>query len=599
MTGMGTRTRALATEESARPSALDAAASPVLAYLLYGLTILAGLGTEESRMHRMGGFLQRRMRALRMALVLVVAGAFAGLVVASSSARPAAEASGSLRSASSSALVIDMPVGPATLDPAEECGLTDTTITTAVYATLTQYGSKPGPNGTTQFDPAHIVPDLAKSWTISKSGLVYTFTLRPGMKFADGTPLDSKAVKYSFERSITMGGCGGYFIYDGIYTPPLIKSITTPSTQTIVITLSTPDPNALQDWAQPAASVVDPKVVNAHGGVQKGKVNTWMAGNITPGGGPYLLKSYEPNKQAVLVANPGFYQQPASKNVIINFISSDPTLLLQARNGSADVTLGLSKQSAHSLEGNSAVKVIADPTSTFEQIGMPNNKAPFTNVQFREALTYAVPYQQILQKAAYGYGSLFFGAIPPGMPGFNPSIEKPRAYDLNKAKQLLKASGVSTPVAVTMDIQAGNPIDEQVATIVQGIWSQLGVNVTINKLSAADYTNAIEGHKAQSYVRLDGPGVIDPGYFLGYDMKCGISFNLTAVCIPKADALLAKARKLLSRAAQAPYWNEINRLWIAQSPKIPVWADKAVSIVNTRVKNYYFSEETNFSTWSK
>src|SRR3989442_286638 len=164
------------------------------------------------------------------------------------------------------------------------------------------------------------------------------------------------------QRSIITGRCGGYFIYDGIYTPPLIKSITTPNALTVVITLSTPDANVLQDWAQPASSIIDKSVVDKHGGVQKGKVNTYMAGHVTPGAGPYPLQSYEPNKSAVLVANPGFFKQPAAKKVVINFISSDPTLVLQARNGSADVTLGLTKQSAHSLASNSSLKVVANNT---------------------------------------------------------------------------------------------------------------------------------------------------------------------------------------------------------------------------------------------
>src|SRR5262245_30313216 len=175
--------------------------------------------------------------------ILLPAGVFAALVVglalfagAAGGAHLGTAAGGS--ASASSAFVINMPVGPATLDPAEECGFTDLTITEAVYTRLTQYGSKPGPNGTTQVDPGHIVPYLAKSWTISRGGLVYTFHLRSGVKFSDGTPVDSKAVKFSLERSITMGGCGGYFIYDGIYgPPPLIRSIATPNPQTVVITL--------------------------------------------------------------------------------------------------------------------------------------------------------------------------------------------------------------------------------------------------------------------------------------------------------------------------------------------------------------------------
>jgi peptide/nickel transport system substrate-binding protein len=501
--------------------------------------------------------------------------------------------------AASSAFVVNMPVGPATIDPAEDCGFTDLTIAEAVYTRLTQYGTKPGPNGTTQVDPGHIVPYLAKSWDITKGGLVYTFHLRSGVKFADGTPIDSHAVKFSFERAIKMAGCGGYFIYDGFYTPPLIKSIQTPNPLTVVITITTPDANVLQDWAQTAASIVNPTVVNAHGGVQKGKINTWMAGHVTPGGGPFLLQSYEPNKQAVLVANPGFFRQPASKKVIVNFIASDPTLVLQARNGSADVTLGLSKQSAHSLAGNPSLKVIANDTASAEQIGLPNDKPPFDNLKFREALTHAVPYQQILSKVAFGYGSLYYGAFPPALPEFKKSLEPARTFDLTLAKSLIAASGVKTPVSVTMNIQAGNAIDEQVATIVQGIWSQLGVNVTINKLSASDYINSLEQHQAQSYIRLDGPGVLEAGYFLGYDMKCGIGFNLTAMCIPAADKLLATGRATFDKAKRQKIWDQINALWIADSPKIPVYGDKYVSVINKRVKHYYWSHETDFTSWSK
>ena len=532
--------------------------------------------------------LLRRRRWLTSAgAILLLTVGFGGAAVKSNGASDA-----------SSAFVINMPVGPATLDPAEECGFTDITITEAVYMRLTQYGSKPGPNGTSQVDPGHIVPYFAKSWDITKGGLVYTFHLRSGVKFPSGKPVDANAVKYSFERSINMAGCGGYFIYDGIYTPPLIKKIEAVNPTTVRITLNQPDANVLQDWAQPAASIIDKSVVDQHGGVKKGKVNPWMAGHVA-GVGPYTLQSYEPNKQAVLVATPGFFKQPKAKKMIVNFISSDPTLVLQARNGSADVTLGLSKQSAHSLAGNSSIKVVANDTSSAEQIGLPNDKPPFNNVKFREAMTYAVPYQQILDKVAFDYGTLYYGAYPPAMPEFRAALEKPRTLDLDKAKQLITASGVQTPVNVTMDIQAGNSIDEQVATIVQGIWTQLGVRLTINKLSPSDYINKLEQHKSQAYIRLDGPGVIEAGYFLGYDLKCGIGFNLSATCIKKADTLLAKGRKTFDKAKRQAIWNQINTLWKANSPKIPVYGDKYVSVLNKRVKHYFYSHEVDFTTWSK
>ena len=499
----------------------------------------------------------------------------------------------------SAPLIVNVAQAPATLDPAELCGLWDLTVTDNTYVRLTQYGSKPGPNGTTAVDPSHIVPYFAKSWTISSNGLVYTFKLHGGAKFPSGRPMDAQAVKYSFERSIKMGACGEYFVYDGIYTPPLVKSIATPDATTVVITLSRPDPNVLQDWAQPACSIVDPSVVAAHGGVQAGKINEWMAGH-TAGSGPFLLQDYEANTRAVLVANPAYFgPPPGSSKIIINFINSDPTLLLQARSGVADVTLGLTKQSAHSLAGNPNMSIIANDATAWEQIGLPNTKPPFNNIKFREALTYAVPYQQLLNNVAFGYGTLFYGPFPPVMPEFNASLEKPRPYDLTKAQALVKASGVPTPVSVNMVIPEGNPIEEQIATIVQGVWRQLGVNVTINKLSATDYINALEQHKAQSYVRYDGPGVIEAGYLLDYDMKCGVGFNLSEICIPKADVLLAQGRRTLDKAKRQAIWDQITRLWLADSPKITVYADKFTTVLNKRVKTYYYSHELDLRTWSK
>jgi peptide/nickel transport system substrate-binding protein len=537
---------------------------------------------------------RRPLAALALALALGAAVTLIGGLTMRANGSVRSEAGAS----ATSALVVNMPIAPATLDPGSACGLYDFTVIENTYARLTRYGSKPGPRGTTKMDPGHIVPYFAKSWKITNGGKVYTFKLQPGVKFPSGKPMDAKAVKYSLERSITMGGCGGYFVLDGIYTPPLIKSIATPNPTTLVITLSVPDANVLQDWAQPAASIVDKSVVDAHGGVQKGKINTWMSGHVA-GWGPFTVKSYEANKQVVLVSNPKFFAPGKAQQITVNWIASDPTLLLQARSGAADVTIGLSKQSVHSLENNSAVKVVANDVALAEQIGLVNNRPPFDNVKFREAMSYAVPYQDILNKVAFGYATLFYGPLPPAMAEFNASLEKPRQQDIAKAKALIAASGVKTPVTVELDIQAGNSTDEQIATIVQGTWQQLGVNVQINKLSASDYINKIQGHKSQAYLRLDGPGVVEAGYYLDYDLKCGVSFNIVAVCIPKADTILAKARKETNKTKRQAMWDQIARLWIADSPKIPVYGEKSATVLSKRVKSYFYSFELDFSSWSK
>ena len=497
-------------------------------------------------------------------------------------------------------LVVNIAQAPATLDPAWGCGLYDIGFLQNFYVRLTQYGSQEGPEGTTEFDPSNIEPYFAESIDISEDGLTHTFTLPEGVTFPSGEPVDAEAVKYSLERTITMGGCGGYFIYDGIYEPPLIESIETPDPTTVVITLSVPNANFLQDLAQPAASIVDASIVEANGGVQEGELSEYMSSHVA-GSGPFLLEEYEPNQRAVLRANPDFFgDPPASDEILVNFINSDPTLLLQARSGDADITLGMTKQSADSLRDDPCCKVIANENPTFwEIIGTPWKKKPWDNQKFREAVTHAVPYDEIIEQVAYGWADAFYGPYAPGMNEYNAELAAPREFDLDRAKALVEESGVETPVEVTINIPEGNTIEEQIATIVQSTWRELGINVRINKLAATDYINSMEQHEAQAFTRIDGPGVIEAGYLLGYDMKCDIPFNLSDICIPEADELLAEARQETDPDRRQELWDEIARLWVEHSPRVQVYADQFVSVLSQNVTSYHYQHEMDFRTWGK
>jgi peptide/nickel transport system substrate-binding protein len=543
------------------------------------------------------------MRARRFSHVLVgllIAGAMAvaagcGGGGEGTGAAPSGEAPGG-----GGQLVVNIAQAPATLDPAWGCGLYDIGFIQNFYVRLTQYGSKPGPEGTTEFDPSNIEPYFAKSIDISPDGKIYTFTLPEGVKFPSGEPVDAEAVKYSLERTTKMGGCGGYFIYDGIYEPPLIEAIQTPDPTTVVITLSVPNANFLQDLAQPAASIVDASIVEANGGIKEGEINEYMSSHVA-GSGPFLLDSYEPNKRAVLKANPDFFgDPPASDSIIVNFINADPTLLLQARSGQADVTLGMTKQSANSIRDDPCCKVIANENPTlWEIIGTPWKKKPWDNEKFREAVTYAVPYDEIIDKVAYGWAQPFYGPYAPGMNEYNPDIAAARPFDLDKAKALIEESGVQTPVDVTINIPEGNTIEEQIATIVQGTWRELGINVKINKLASTDYVNSMEQHEAQAFTRIDGPGVVEAGYLLGYDMKCGISFNLSDICIPEADKLLDEARKETDPDRRQELFDQIAELWVENSPRVQVYAEEFVSVLSKDVKTYHYQHEMDFRTWGK
>jgi peptide/nickel transport system substrate-binding protein len=504
-------------------------------------------------------------------------------------------ASSASATTSATSLIVNVATPVSSLDPVQVCSLDDINLVAPLYVTLVKHGRKPGREDQTKFIPA-----LAKSWSITNGAKTYTFNLVPGATFPSGKPTDAAAVKYTFERALNSGACGSYFATAG-QGAKLIKSISAPSATRVVIQLSRPEPLFLHSLTVPDMGIVDPSVVEANGGQEPGKANTWMASH-SAGSGPYVLKSYDPGRQLVYEANPTFFgAKPKTDTIQINFITSDPTLLLQARSGKADLTFGLTKKSVSSLKGNSAVKIVASPSAAWQLISFPNLLPPFDNAKLREALTYAVPYDQILKNVAFGYGTLYYGPYSPAFPQFNAAIGKARAFNLAKAKRLFAASGVATPVSLDLIIRDGANDQEQIATIVQNTWKQLGVNVNIKKLAAAAYAAQLPvAKKTFSIIRLDGPAVEDPAWLLDYDLRAASAFNTSNYANATAEKLLDKAHVTSSAAARQKLWDQIARIWVRDSPRIPVYQDNYTVVMQAGVKGYVYGKvDFNMQDWYK
>src|SRR5581483_1423535 len=171
-------------------------------------------------------------------------------------------------------------------------------------------------------------------------------------------------------------------------------------------------------------------------------------------------------------------------------------------------------------------------------------------------------------------------------------LEKPRAFDLAKAKELIGASGVKLPVNAEMVIREGVNDQEQIATIVQGVWKTLGVNLTIRKLAAGPYANAIYADtKKYTLVRFDGPSVTDPEWLLEYDTRCNSMFNTSDYCNPTADALLNKTHSILDPAKRQAIWDQVTKMWVAASPRIPVYEDDYTIVLKKGVNHYYYAQD--------
>ncbi len=541
--------------------------------------------------------------------------ALAGIAVAlllaacgsSSSSSSSAGSSGLSNAAGNpnATLIVNNSVPVATLDPGLTTNDQDPGFDGAMYSTLTQVTQVPGKvAGTTEQNLAitAVKPYVAQSYAYSNGSRTLTFQIRPGLKFPSGDPLDAKAVVWSIERDIKLEQ-GGYSVLEETdYTPPLIKSVKATGPLTVVFQYKRPAPNQLQVLSTPTAGAIyDPKLVEEHGGVKKGSPNEWLASHDA-GYGPYLLKSYSANHQLVLEANPSFFEPPKTKKIILNFIPDNETLLLDAQSGAADITLGLTNQAAHSLVGNACCTVASFKSRQAETLNFPENaKNPFfKNQDFRQALSYAFPYEGVLQKVAYGYGKLYFGEWMPSYSWYDPKVGAPRPTDITKAKELLAKSGIKTPVSFTIYVGQGDNIGKEIATAAAGAWQQLGVNAKVQVVSAAAFLEVVYTNHAGASVFLDGPQVVAPDYHWAYDLQCppNNQFNDTDICIPAADKLMKEVAITTQEPGRQEKINKADEYYIEATPRVWVYDSELVAVLGKNVTSYYSSDLPDMRFWA-
>lgn len=524
--------------------------------------------------------------------------------------------SGSLSKAASrfdSTLIVNNAVPIATLDPGLTTNDQDPGFDGAMYSTLTQVAQEPAKTaGTTQqnLSVTAVKPYVAQSWQYSNGNRTLTFHIRPGLKFPSGDPVDAHAVVWSIERDIKLEE-GGYSVLEETdYTPPLVRSVKATGPLTVVLQYKRPAPNQLQVLSTPTAGAIfDPKVVEEHGGVKKATPNAWLASHAA-GYGPYVIKSYQPNHQLVLEANPSFFEQPKAKKIILNMIPDNETLLLDAQSGAADITLGLSNQAAHSLVGSACCTVASFKSRQAETLNFPQNsrkpwlsgKDPFfKNQDFRQALSYAFPYEGVLQRVAYGYGKLYFGEWMPSYSWYDPKVGAPRETNVTKARELLAKSGVKTPVSFTVYVGQGDIVGKEIATAAAGAWQPLGVNAKVQVVSPSAFLEVVYTNHNGATVFLDGPQVVAPDYHWAYDLQCppNNQFNDTNTCVPAADRLMKEVSYVTQEPKRQQLLNKADETYIENTPRVWVYDSELVAVLGKHVTSYYSSDLPDMRFWGK
>lgn len=328
-------------------------------------------------------------------------------------------------------------------------------------------------SGLTQEDAAgNAVPGVASSWKYNAAGTEITFTLRPGLKFSDGTALDAVAVKANIER--------GRDEKDSLIAAQLttVKQVSAPDADTVVVDLTKPNFQIPTLFAGKTGMLVSPA---AFTGDRAGLA-------LKPvGAGPFTLSSYVQNSKATLARNPGFWD--ASQIHIANFELyplPDPSTAV------AGLTSG--QYSVAQIPGNlvaaaksAGLKVQVIPSLVVSVLDVNNTIAPFDDPDVVQALKYAVDRKALLQTANFGVGDVSYQPFPKGYVGYSEAVGDAYAYNPDKAKSLLAASkyGAHPAVTITTSVAAGVP--EQLQAQLQAV----GFTVKIEVIPAAQFTQIV------------------------------------------------------------------------------------------------------------
>jgi peptide/nickel transport system substrate-binding protein len=352
-----------------------------------------------------------------------------------------------------------------------------------------------------------VKPSLAESYEVSADGLVYTFKLKAGVKFHDGTDFNADAVVFNFNRwsdpnSPYKFEGDSFDYYDSMFGPPdnrVIKEVKAVDDLTVQFTLNAPQAPFLQNIAMTSFSIGSPKAIEE-------KKENFKSEPV--GTGPFKFVEWKRNDSITLEKNPDYWQEglPKLDKVIIRSIPDNTARFNALQNGEIDIMEDLNADDLAVLESSPNLQKIERPSFNVSYIGFNVKKKPFDNPLVRQALNHAVNKQALVDAFFGGSAIPAKNPMPPTLWGYNDSIQD-YEYDLEKAKQLLAEAGYPNglPEEVTFYAMPVSrpymPDGKKVAEAIQADFAKIGVKVNIQSPEWATYLDDLKaGEKDDIYM---------------------------------------------------------------------------------------------------
>ncbi len=319
--------------------------------------------------------------------------------------------------------------------------------------------------GTTEVEPR-----LAESYEVSDDATTFTFQIREGIKFHDGTDLDAEAVCFNFDRWYNFSGptqnASASYYWQSFFggfkknesedlSPSLYKSCTTPDPMTSVITLTKPSASMLAALSQQAFSIASPQALEqykADAGTIDEEVGFQPSGTFGTehpiGTGPFKFESWTRGDRLVLVRNDDYWGEKATlEQVIIRPIGDNAARLQALQNDEIQGYDLVEPQDVPTIEGDDALQALERPAFNVAYVTINHAMEPMDNPLVRQAVAHGLDREAVVDNFYGGRAVVAKEFMPPEVVGYADDV-KEYPYDPEKAKQLLRQAGQTLPVEI-------------------------------------------------------------------------------------------------------------------------------------------------------
>jgi peptide/nickel transport system substrate-binding protein len=460
---------------------------------------------------------------------------------------------------------------PLSLDPHRVTATNDFRILVNLYDGLVRFR-----DGTLEVEPA-----LAESWEISDDGTVYTFRLRRGVTFHDGTPFNAQAVKFTFDRLLDEGHpyhhTGPFplaFFFRAIAETEAVDD------HTVRFHLDEPYAPLLSNLAYPTGLIVSPAAVRRHGEA---------FGRNPVGTGPFRFAVWEANRQVAVERNADYWDgAPPLRGVVFRPITDNNARVNEMLSGGIDLMVEVPPQMVPVFEETPGFVVHerSGPHVWFLILNMA--EPPFDSRAMRRAVNLAIDKQALVDRVLQGTATVADSPIPPAFAwAYNEALE-PYPYDPERARALIEEAGYGDGVAVTFLVtQGGSGMLDPVAmgTAIQADLAAVGIRADIQTYEWNTYLGIVNrGLEGVAHIAEMAWMTNDPDTLPFLTLRTGAfpeegGFNSGYYSNPEVDALLEQARRTTDRAERARLYRRVQAIVHEDAPWAFVanWRQNAVT----------------------